>query len=132
MIALRYLDWPAQPDGLPPELREALGVEGTRAVTFYAYDLGGFIDREWLWRIDAKPDLVAQVISSFELRRAGAVPPAFWRMAPHYWPRSMPAGAEAFQSPWFSANGRGRDGAHYFLLYDKMHERAFVWYKNNF
>lgn len=132
LVALRHLDWPAQPDDLPPELRETLGVEDAHAVTFYAYDLGGFIDREWLWRIHARADLIAQVIAGLKLRRTDAVPPSFWRMAPHYWPRSLPTGAEAFHSPGFTADGRGQDGAYYFLLYDKAHQRAFVWFKNNF
>lgn len=132
LVALRHLDWPAQPDDLPRELRESLGVEGAQAVAFYIYDLGGFIDREWLWRIDAKADLIAQVVAGLKLRRTDAVPPAFWRMAPHYWPRSLPAGAEAFHSQGFVADGRGQDGPHYFLLYDKTRQRAFVWFKNNF
>ncbi len=132
LVELRHLDWPAWPDDLPRELRETLGVEDARAVTFYAYDLGGFIDRQWLWRIDATPNHIAQVIAGLKLRRTDAVPPSFLRMAPHYWPRSLPTGAEAFQSIGFTAGGRGQDGAYYFLLYDKAHDRAFVWFKNNF
>jgi len=132
LIVLRHIDWPAQPDDLPMELHEVLGVEGAQAVRFYAYDLGGFLDREWLWRIDAKPELIAKVVAGLALHRTDAVPLAFWRVAPHYWPGSLPAGAEAFQSQWFSGDGRGIDGAHYFLLHDKMRQRAFVWFKNNF
>ena len=128
----RYIDAPARPDPLPPELREALGSSGARVAAFYHYDLGGFIDREWLWRLDAKPDVVALVVSGLALRAAGDVPAAFWRMPPYYWPRSMPTGAEAFRSRDFSGDARGPDGVHYFLLHDKTADRAFVWLKNNF
>jgi hypothetical protein len=131
LVYARYIDAPARPDALPSELREALGPNAT-GVAFYRYDLGGFIDREWLWRLDAKPDVVALVVGGLALRASSDVPAAFWRMPPHYWPRSMPPGAEAFQSRDFSADTRGPDGVHYFLLHDKTGDRAFVWLKNNF
>ena len=127
-----YTDRPARPDALTPELREALGRSGADAVSFYRYDLGGFIDSEWLWRIDARPELVARVITAFGLQGTKKVPAAFWRMPPHYWPRTMTPSAAAFRSPQFSAVNRGPDGSHYFLLHDKAQNRAFVWVKDNF
>jgi hypothetical protein len=132
LVYARHVDRPARPDQLPSELAYALGTKASRLTTFYRYDLGGFIDHQWLWRIDAMPDVVALVVSGLGLRSTNAVPQRFWRMPPHYWPRSMPVGAEAFQSPAFSADSRGPDGSHYFLLYDKAHERAYVWFKSNF
>lgn len=132
LVYTRYVDAPARPDPLPSELSAALGPSAARVAAFYHYDLGGFIDREWLWRIDAKPEVVALVVSALALRTTGDVPAAFWHMPPHYWPRSMPAGAEAFRSRDFSGDARGPDGVHYFLLHDKMADTAFVWLKNNF
>jgi hypothetical protein len=131
-VYARYLDVPARPVPLVSELSYALGTSAAGVSAFYRYDLGGFIDHEWLWRIDAKPDVVALVVSGLDLQRTNAVPRQFWQMPPHYWPRSMSAGAEAFQSSSFSASSRGPDGDHYFLLYDKTRERAFVWLKSNF
>ena len=131
-VYARYLDVPARAVPLVSELSDALGTNAAGVSAFYRYDLGGFIDHEWLWRLDAKPDVVAFVVSGLDLRRTNAVPPQFWQMPPHYWPRSMSTGAEAFQSPSFSATSRGPDGNHYFLLYDKTQERAFVWLKSNF
>jgi hypothetical protein len=127
-----YVDRPARPDPLPPELAYALGPHASGLTTVYRYDLGGFIDHQWLWRLDAGPEVVALVVSGLGLRRTDTVPQRFWRMPPHYWPRAMPVGAEAFQSPAFSADRRRPDGAHYFLLYDKAHGSAYVWFKSNF
>jgi hypothetical protein len=132
LVYARYVDAPARPDALPAELRETLGPSAARVAGFYHYDLGGFIDREWLWRIDAQPDVVTLMVSGLALRATSDVPAAFWRMPPRYWPRSMPAGAEAFRSRAFSGDARGPDGVHYFLLHDKTADRAFVWLKNNF
>lgn len=133
VVFARFVDRPARPEALLPELTHALGTNASSLVTaFYRYDRGGFIDHEWLWRIDAKPEAVAQLVSGLGLRSASAVPRDFWKMPPHYWPRSMPAGGEVFQSPLFSADSRGPDGAHYFLVHDKAQSRAFVWVKDNF
>jgi hypothetical protein len=132
LVYARHVDRPARPDPLPSELADALGPHASRLTTVYRYDLGGFIDHQWLWRLDARPEVVALVVSGLGLRRTDTVPQRFWRMPPHYWPRAMPVGAEAFQSPAFSADRRGPDGAHYFLLYDKAHGSAYVWFKSNF
>ncbi|HSF33085.1 MAG TPA: hypothetical protein VLK82_21775 [Candidatus Tectomicrobia bacterium] len=132
LVYARHVDRPARPDELPPQLADALGTGAARLEAFYRYDRGGFIDHEWLWRIDAKPDVVALVVSGLRLQRTDAVLPQFWRMPPHYWPRTMPPEGEAFQSPAFSADSRGRDGEHYFLVHDKTEESAFVWVKSNF
>jgi len=132
LVYARYVDRPARPEQLPFELTHALGTNASRVTAFYRYDLGGFIDHQWLWCIDAKPDAVALIVTGLGLRSTNAVPQRFWRMPPHYWPRSMPPGAEAFQSQSFFADGRGHDGDHYFLLHDKTQQRAFVWFKSNF
>src|SRR5574341_93581 len=132
LVYARHVDWPAHPGQLPPELIDALGTNAPGVAAFYRYDLGGFIDHEWLWRIDAKPDAVGLVVSGLGLRSTDAVPPQFWRMPPHYWPRSMPPSAEAFHSSAFSTDSRGPDGEHYFLVHDKTQDRAFVWLKSNF
>ena len=132
LVYSRYVDMPARTDQLPSELNHALGTNASRVSGFYEYDLGGFIDAQWLWRIDAKPDIVALIVAELGLQRTNTVPQRFWRMPPHYWPRSMPASAEAFQSEWFVANDRGRDGNHFFLLQDKSQDRTFVWFKSNF
>jgi hypothetical protein len=72
------------------------------------------------------------IVTGLGLQSTKAVPQRFWKMPPHYWPHTMPPGAEAFQSQSFLASGRGHDGDHYFLLHDKTQHRAFVWFKSNF
>jgi hypothetical protein len=132
VVYARFTEELAPPEALSPELAHTLGTNASLVTAFYRYDRGGFIDHEWLWRIDAKPEGIAMVVSGLGLRSTNTVPQGFWRMAPHYWPRSMPAGGEAFQSPMFSGDSRGPDGAHYFLIHDKAQNRAFVWVKDNF
>jgi hypothetical protein len=128
----RFTDRFAHPEALSPELAHTLGTNASLVTAFYRYDRGGFIDHEWLWRIDAKPEGMAMVVSRLGLRSTNTVPQGFWRMSPYYWPRSMPAGGEAFQSPMFSGDSRGPDGAQYFLVHDKAQNRAFVWVRDNF
>jgi hypothetical protein len=132
LVYARYVDRPAHPEPLPAELNVVLGTSASRVAAFYRYDLGGFIDRQWLWRLDAPPAVVARVISGLGLEPAPAVPPRFWRMPPYYWPHAMPPDAEVFQSRRFFADSRGPDGAHYSLLHDTGQAPAFVWFKSNF
>jgi hypothetical protein len=132
LVYARYVDRAARLEPLPAELSHAEGTNASHVMAFYRYDLGGFIDHEWLWRIDAPPAVVARVITGLGLEPAHAVPQRFWRMPPHYWPRALPRRPEAFQSRQFSADSRGPDGAHYFLLHDTRQEHAFVWFKSNF
>ena len=127
-----YIDRPARPDPVPDQLTWALGTNRPPIAACDVYDRGGFIDHQWLWRIHAGPDAIETIISGLQLQAAPAVPSRFWRMAPHYWPRSMPADAAAFQSPWFEGETRGPDGHHYFLLHDMTRDIAFVWFKSNF
>ena len=117
---------------MPFELTRAVGTNVSGISAFYTYDRGGFIDREWLWRIDANPETIARTVTGLGLHPSTIAPPAFWRMPPHYWPRSMPPNSEMFQSPAFVAETRGPDGPHYYMVYDKAQQRAFVWFKSNF
>lgn len=128
----QYLDLPAWSDPLPFNLRHALGKGSTHFTAFYLYDLGGLFDTQSLWRIDANSKTIALVVSRLHLQKVHTVPQRFWRRPPYYWPRSMIAGAEAFQSPMFYGDERGPDGSHYFLLHDKTQGRAYVWVKDNF
>jgi len=131
-VYARHVDWPTQADEVPLNLAHVFGTDASSVRAFYIYDLGGFIDHEWLWRIECEADTVALIITRFRLHATNTIPQQFWEMPPHYWPRSMPSGAEAFQSSSFYADSRGPDGPHYFLLHDKTHGRAFVWFKSNF
>lgn len=123
---------PAKPEPLPQELVWALGTNSALVTAFYRYDLGGFIDHEWLWRIDAPPAAITHLVTSLKLQSTNRVPDAFWEMPPSYWPHSLPSRVEIFQSPGFVADTRGQDGNHYFLLHDKREAKTYIWLKNNF
>lgn len=131
-VAARYVDLPARPDRVPKDLEHILG-SGPAASAVYVYDLGGFIDHAWTWRLDnADADTVARITSALGLQPMTAVPQRFWTMQPYYWPRALPDGATAFSSPSFDADGREQDGDYYFLVHDVRANRAYVWYKSNF
>jgi len=132
VVYARFVDIPAIPKGLNSELAYALGTNASQVHAFYCYDQGGFIDHEWLWRIDAPPETIALVVSRLEMRSTNTVPQSFWKMPPYYWPRSMPSGGEAFQNSLFTGDKRGPDGTYHFLVHDKIQNRAFVWVKDNF
>jgi hypothetical protein len=132
IVYSRHADWPARADPLPPQLADILGTNGSRVVAFYRYDRGGFIDHEWLWRVDTDSNMVELMVTKLDLQPTNTVPRQFWRLPPFYWPRSMPADAVAFQSRLFWGDQRGPDGSHYFLLHDRQRKRAFVWVKDNF
>lgn len=123
-----------RPDPWPYYLGDAITPETPDAppITLYQYDLGGFIDSQHLWRLDAGAPVVAKVIQRLRLQQTNSVPSRFWAMPPHYWPRNMPANAEVFQSPDFSGNDRGPDGDLFLVLHDKNRQRAYIWLKANF
>jgi hypothetical protein len=102
-------------DSLPPALSQALGGNAAHVGAFYLHDLGGFIDSQSLWRIDAKPDVVELVIKELDLQSTQTVPQQFWRMPPYYWPRSRSASAEAFQSRCFLQRRAGSGRQSLFL-----------------
>lgn len=121
--------FPAIPSSLSPKIEKALS--GAEAKC-YSYPLGGFVDRQMLWRIDGSPEAVAAVVDALKLKESRTVPSAFWKMRPYYWPREMPENARPCRSDSFEDADRGPDGLHYFLLHDTRRGRAYVWVKDNF
>src|SRR5262245_12941623 len=73
VVFARYVDRPSRPVALSPELVHALGTNASLVTAFYRYDRGGFIDHEWLWRIDATPEAIALVVGRLGLRSTSAV-----------------------------------------------------------
>jgi hypothetical protein len=132
LVYSRFVDRPARAVALDQDLQRMLGTNAAGIVTFNRYDFGSFIDAEYLWRIEARPELISLIVTGLHLQKTNGAPARFWNMPPHYWPTSMPSGAEVFQSPEFSWTGRGQDGNYYFLLHDKGQKKAFVWCKINF
>lgn len=124
-----YRDFPAIPNSRPAQIEKALYGKGARC---YVYSLGGFIDREYLWRIDGSPAAIAAVIEELEMEETGTVPVSFWKMPPYYWPRQLSDGAKPYRSAYFFDDGRGPDGPHFFLLHDTKSNRAYVWFRDNF
>lgn len=128
------LDWYERPDPWPYQLGNIIALEtpDNTPVSVYQYDLGGFIDKQYLWRLDAGTSIVTQVIQRLRVQQTNSVPSKFWAMPPHYWPRKMPENADVYQNPNFWGNDRGPDGDLFCVLHDKDHQRAYIWLKSNF
>lgn len=131
-LVASFVDWPANKDPVPEGLLAAVGGNRDSISAFYSYRLHDFIDQEWLWRIDSKPDVLEAAAKNFGMSACANVPERFWAMPPHDWPSSLPEGARLYSTPSFPGEDRGPDGDHYFMLIDTRRSRAFVWFKNNF
>ena len=131
-LVASFVDWPANKDPVPEGLLAAVGGNRGSITAFYSCSLHDFIDKEWLWRIDSKPDILEAVAKNLGMSPCANVPGRFWAMPPHDWPSSLPEGARLYSTPSFPAEDRGPDGDHYFMLIDTQRSRAFVWFKNNF
>lgn len=122
----RLFDFPAFQD---PDVPGHLDPGTTK---FYSYSLGGYLDQEYLWRIDGDRVAIEAAISGLGLQRADSIPTEFWRFRPYYWPKKRPSGAVGYRSQLFEASQRGHDGIHYFAVHDPASNRAYVWVKDNF
>ena len=129
VILSKLFDFPAIQDEHPQRLA---GILDSQSVRFYSYSLGGYIDKEYLWRIDATLAEVNAVISELGLQRATEVPREFWRFRPYYWPKKSFTGALAYRSQRFEASNRGPDGLHFYVVHDPSKGQAFAWVKDSF
>lgn len=126
-----HVDWPAVPDPMPSRLGEILGEDASRVKAFFETDLGGFIDRESLWRIETDSETVVRLVEQLELVRVDEIPAAFFHQPPRDWFHAFPTGGEAYASEGFRAEERGPDGDQFFLVHDGR-GRACLWLKSNF
>jgi len=123
-----FADWPVWPDAVPGPLLQTAAGDHSGIKTFHTYYLGGFIDRDWLWRIDARPEVLQTVASKLGLSPVQTAPEGFWQMPPYYWPRSLPPGAKVYSTPGFSHGA----GVQYCMLVDPNRGTAVVWVKSLF
>jgi hypothetical protein len=128
LMGVTFVDWPSWPDAVPDPLLQATGGHRGAIEKFHYYYLGGFIDHEWLWRIDARPEVLQSLAQKLGLSKAVSAPPNFWLMPPYYWPRKLPPGAQLYATPGFS---RGA-GDQYFMFVDAQRGLAVVWVKQLF
>jgi hypothetical protein len=135
VLYVRYIDWPPQPDPLPYQLEHVLGEERGLVSNVYVYDLGSFIDGEYLWRLEADPRAVSRLVQKLELQTVDSVenvPRSFWRQPPCWWQPRRAADARYYRSAGFVADQRGGDGDHYFLMHDERDGLVYIWLKANF
>ena len=129
---LEHIDWLAEPDPAPDQIEPALA---GRKATVNVYDLGGFIDRQYLWRIAADRAVLERIAQHLALEPVAAgepVPPSLWNHPPSWWPSKETAAVRFYKSPLFVADSRGSDGDHYFAMHDVRESVIYVWFKQNF
>lgn len=122
------------PEDYPRALAEIVRTNGRVARNVRAHRLGGFIDSEYVWRIDLPSTLRDTFVTDHRLVAVDTanVPAAFFEAFPRRWRLSHTSECEYFATPGFPATGRGPDGDHYFMMYDRKLERMYVWLKSNF
>jgi hypothetical protein len=134
-LYLYYIDWPARPAAMPAQLQYLTRDDPSLVTNVYVHDLGGFIDSEYLWKIEGQPALVDVLVKKLELqavRDADEIPSGIWKQRPYWWNPRQAAGVRYFKSPGFVADERGVDGDHHFLIHDEEAGLFYVWLKANF
>jgi hypothetical protein len=98
------------------------------------YDLGGVIDREYVWRLTLSTEQVDKIVPEYRLVPvlADEVPTTFWEAFPYWWRPTPNADCRYWSTANFSAIGRGPDGDYYFAMYDSQNRCFYVWLKSNF
>jgi hypothetical protein len=125
LLGATLVDLPVWSDPVPDRLLQATGGHRDVIRRFHSYYMGGFIDHDWVWRIDAKPEDLYAIASKLDLNKVDEAPPGFWLMPPYYWPRTSPPGAQLYSTPRFSHGA----GDQYFMLVDPQRGLAVVWVK---
>lgn len=128
LLTASYVDWPEQPDTPRWPLSEMTADHRLTIDKFHYYPLSnGLLNYEELWRIDANTDVLEAIRSELRMRSSDTAPAQFWRMPPHYWPRSLPSEARLYSTLSFPADHY--KGNHYFMLIDVQRGRGLVWAK---
>jgi len=128
LLSTAFFDWPVWPDAVPDSLLQATGGDRNAIERFHSYYLGGVVDHDWLWRVDARPEMLQAIAPRLGLAKVDSAPPDFWLMPPYYWPQNLPAGAQLYSTPGFSHGA----GDQYFMLIDVQRRFAVVWVKKLF
>ena len=66
------------------------------------------------------------------LRDQRMTPGKFFRQPPYWWNPRSATDRVFYRSPSFHADGRGPDGSHYLLMYDRGGGTLYAWIKDNF
>ncbi|QDT67674.1 hypothetical protein MalM25_05750 [Planctomycetes bacterium MalM25] len=117
-------------------LTKQLGQENAKRPRVYSIGARDFfLDEEYLWRLDIKPDQLELVIDELDLESIDwelPTPEMFERRQPTWWRSDTDEDAQMFISSFFSLHDRGNDGEHFFAVYNKESGALRVWHKSNF
>jgi hypothetical protein len=101
----------------------------------YRYQfLGGFLDSAFLYRFDAKPDVINRLITAWDLKPIDKTTDIsrLWKQPPLWWAPVSVSQCDVLLSPGFQFDTRGADGDHQLMIHDKQAEVVYIWFKANF
>jgi hypothetical protein len=121
-------------DSYPYGVKSMLEIANTEVSNAKVYNLGGFMDREYVWRLTLSAEQVDKIVPEYRLMPvlADKVPTTCWEAFPYWWRPTPNADCRYWSTANFPATGRGPDGDYYFVMYDSQNRWFYVWLKSNF
>jgi hypothetical protein len=118
----------------PWGLSRMVEVSGVAAREIKVAGVGGWLDREYVWRLPMASDELEAIAAEYELEEVSArdTPGCFWRIFPPWWRPWHRPSSRYLSTRDFPSVQRGPDGEHFFAMYDPGAERLYVWCKSNF
>jgi hypothetical protein len=112
----------------------ALQTHRNEISSFREHELAGFIDRSFVATLRVRPGAIAALVAATQMKEIPAteVPESFWAHPPFWWTIRGGTAAHVYATPYFSFEGRGRDGDHYLLIEEQETGEVFVYFQNNF
>lgn len=123
------------PEDWPFELQDLVQELGREKITnIYAYDLGGFIDHQYLWKFTTNDPDSRNILKALKVHPLPGqkVPSLFFHMPPSWWSSKALPNAVFYASQGFDFNQRGDDGVYYCVMHDTAGDTFYIWQKWNF
>lgn len=131
----RYFDVPAARGLTENDVRRLHSMAIDDFPNAYRYQfLGGFLDDAYLYRFDAKPDVINRLITAWDLKPIDKITDLsrLWKQPPLWWAPGSASQCDVFLSPGFRLDTRGADGDHQLMIHNKQADMVYLWIKANF
>ena len=98
------------------------------------YDLGSFIDSEYVWRLKVSDTGLASVLEEYKMTTvpAAEIPAAFFDAFPADWRPPSNSTCQGYSTVDFPLLNRGPETTHFFGMHDPETSYLYVWCKSNF
>lgn len=132
---LRMIDFPALHHHTPISMRGYFDRHQITPDKSRLYNMGSFMDEEWLWSAQLpveEMEMFAEAFQLVEVNNFDDVPIQFFDMPPYWWRPQLGSSVTIYSTPDFPLEQRGRDGLYLLILYDEKSEELYAWIKDNF